>query len=108
MQNIQRITDTGSCNKYWIRYIGKIFNQNYVILYSDGHTNGKLVTKTSFLNNTQLSNSKYNEEKKIITKQENYRDRVRAVLEIDMLHNMLRYSEVLIYLVLVDIFTTPL
>ena len=59
MQKIQYITDTGGCNKYCIKYIFKIDNQNYVIVYSDVHTNGKLITKTSFLNMTKLSAWKY-------------------------------------------------
>ena len=48
MQNIQYITNCGGCNKYVIKYIGKIDEQNYVIVYSDSHTNGKLVTKAFF------------------------------------------------------------
>ena len=48
MQNIQCIADMGDCNKYCIKYIVKIDSQNYVIFYSYGHTNFKLITKTSF------------------------------------------------------------
>ena len=55
MKNILFITDTGGCNKYCIKYIFKIDNQNYVIVYSDVHNNGTLITKTSFLNMTKLS-----------------------------------------------------
>ena len=81
MQNIQCITDMGSWNKYCIKYIGRINNQNYVVMYSGGHTNGKLITKTSFLNNTKLSGSKYNEDKKINAKRENSHARGRSVEE---------------------------
>ena len=35
MQNIQKITNTGGCNKYTIKYCGKIKEQNYVILYAN-------------------------------------------------------------------------
>ena len=68
MKKIQRITNMGGCNKYCIKYIGKIDNQNYVILYSDVHINGKLITKTSFLDNTKISTSKYNKDKKLNAK----------------------------------------
>ena len=108
MKNIQCITDTSGCNKYCIKYIGKIDNQNYVIVYSDGNTNGKLITKAQFLNNTKLSASKYNEDKKLNAKQENSRSRVLSVAEIEMLHNMLLHSEVSTYLASVDISNTHL
>ena len=36
MQNIQLITNTGGCNKYCIKYVGKIDKQNYVVVYADG------------------------------------------------------------------------
>ena len=71
MQDIQCITDKGGCNKYWIKYIGRTNNQNYVIVFSDGHTNGKFITETSFLNNTKLYASKYIEDKKLNTKRGN-------------------------------------
>ena len=45
INNIKFITDTGDCNKYTIKYIGNIYNQNYVILYDDGQKNETLVTK---------------------------------------------------------------
>ena len=48
MQNIQMITDTGGCNKYCIKYVGKIDEQNYVVVYSDGSRNGSLITKRIF------------------------------------------------------------
>ena len=63
MQNIQKITNTGGCNKYTIKYIGKIDEQNYVIVHTDSHKNGQLMTKSTFLHNTKLSSLKYNEVK---------------------------------------------
>ena len=57
------ITDIGGCSKYTIKYIGKIDAQNYVVVYTDSHKNGKLVTKGTFLHNTKLSSSKQNEKK---------------------------------------------
>ena len=37
MQNIQKITNTRDCNKYTIKYAGKINEQNYVVVHSDDH-----------------------------------------------------------------------
>ena len=50
------------CNKYTIKYIGEMDEQNYVTVHTDSHKNGQLMAKSTFLHNTKLS-SKYNEEK---------------------------------------------
>ena len=49
------ITNIGGCSKYTIKYIGKIDVQNCVIMYTDNHKNGKLVTRGNFLHNTKFS-----------------------------------------------------
>ena len=36
MQNIQRLTGTGGCSKYVCKYIGKIDEQNYVVVKYKG------------------------------------------------------------------------
>ena len=108
MQNIQRITHTGGCNKYCIKCVGKIDEQNAVIVYADLHKNGVLTIKATFLHNTKLSASKTNEEKTLNSKRESSHARGRAVAETEMLFSMLRYSEVSTGLVFVDIATTPL
>ena len=51
-QNKQNITNTGDCNKYTIKYIGKIDEQNYVIVHKDSHKNGLFY-------NAKISSSKY-------------------------------------------------
>ena len=56
MQNIQMLTDCGGVNKYVCKYIGKIDEQNYFVVYVDGR--GQLVTKGQFLHNTKISTSK--------------------------------------------------
>lgn len=94
MQNIQLITDSGGCNKYTIKYVGKIDAQNYVIVYSDGHKNGHLILKSTYLHNTKLSASKYNEDKKLNAKREKSHARGRAISLMEQLHSMLLYSEV--------------
>ena len=54
MQNIQIMTNSGGCNKYCIKYIGKIDEHNFVIVYTDGNKNEILITKKSFLHNTKF------------------------------------------------------
>ena len=53
MQNIQTLTDCGGVNKYVCKYVGKIDEQNYVVVYVDGK--GQLVTKGQFLHNTKIT-----------------------------------------------------
>ena len=108
MQNIQLITNTGGCNKYCIKYVGKIDEQNSVVVFSDGHKNGVLITKTSFLHNTKLSASKSNEDKQMKSKRESFHPRGRAIAETEMIHTILLYSEVATDLIFVDVATTPL
>ena len=97
MQNIQKIT---------IKYIGKIDEQNYVIVNSDGHKNGKFITNGTFLHNTKLTASKFNEDKLRQKKRGNSHAYGRALTE--MLHSMLKYSEVWTDLSFICIPTTPL
>ena len=108
MQNIQRITNTGGCNKYCVKYVGKIDEQNSVVVCADGHRNGVLVSKSTFLHNTKLSASKRNEAKAMNSKRESFHARGRAIAETEMLHTMLMYSEVSTDMVFVDISTMPL
>ena len=62
IQNIQKITNTGGCDKYTIKYIGKIDEQNYVIVNSDGHKNCKLTTNSTFFT---IQNEMYQNEMNI-------------------------------------------
>ena len=108
INNIKFITDTGDCNKYTIKYIGNIYNQNYVILYADGQKNETLVTKSNFSHNSKLSASRYNKDKSREKKHENYHASARAISLTEMLQNMSRYSNVETDMVFVDIATALL
>jgi hypothetical protein len=110
MQNIQKIIHSGGCSKYIIKYIGKIDAQNYVIVYTNGQKNGQLVTKGTFLHNTKLSSSKKNEEQALEKKKRGKSSNAigRAISLTEMLHNMLKYSEVATDLNFIDIATTSL
>ena len=104
------ITNIGGCSKYTIKYIGKIDAQNYVIVYTDSHKNGKLATKGTFLHNRELSASKQNEEQVLEKKKSGKTSDAigRAISLTEMLHNMLKYFEVVTDLIFVDIATTSL
>ena len=108
MQNIQIITNSGGCNKYCIKYIGKIDEQNFVIVYADGNKNGVLITKKSFLHNTKLSASKHNEDKARKSQKERGTPNGKALAITEMLHVMLKYSEVSSDLLFAEIETTSL
>ena len=64
MQNVQYLTLCGGVSKYVVKYIGKIDEQNYVIICTDSSKNGKLVSKSFFLHNTKVVGSKINEDKR--------------------------------------------
>ena len=63
MQNIQCLTQSNGVNKYVCKYIGKIDEQNYVVVYVNNERGGILTTKSTFLHNTKITSSKLNEEK---------------------------------------------
>ena len=92
IQNIQRLTGTGGCSKYVCKYIGKIDAQNYVVV--ECNREGKLVTKTHFLHNTKVSSSKINEDKICRSKRELNHPQGRSISQMEMLHSLLKYSEV--------------
>ena len=66
MQNIQILTQCGGVNKYVCKYIGKVDEQNYVIVQANnayGNGSFSLSTKTTFLHNNKVSSSKFQEDK---------------------------------------------
>jgi hypothetical protein len=108
MQNVQFLTHCGGVNKYVVKYIGKIDEQNYVIICTDGSKIGKLVSKAFFLHNTKVSTSKFNEDK--VKDQNRNKNHVqgRAISQNEMVHVMLRYPEVSTDLNFISIPTIPL
>ena len=52
MQNIEMLTNCSDVNKYVCKYIGKIDEKNYDVVFVDGR--GQLVTKNVFLHNTKI------------------------------------------------------
>jgi hypothetical protein len=107
MQNIQVLTQTGGVNKYVCKYIGKIDEQNYVVVKANS-ANGvpTLLTKSTFLHNTKIASSKMQEDKD--RKKDSSYPQGRYISHVEMLHQMLKYPEVITDLHFVTITTTPL
>ena len=61
MQNVQWLTKTNGVNKYVCKYIGKIDENNLVIVRSHPHENGTLISKQTFIHNTKIPISSINE-----------------------------------------------
>ena len=108
MQNIQVVTLAGGCNKYAIKYVGKLDAQNLIIVYADSNKNGRLTTKSTHIHNSKLASSKHHEDKALNNKREKSHAQGRIVSLTEMFHHMLQYSEVSTDLIYVDIATTPL
>ena len=108
MQNVQYLTLCGGVNKYVVKYIGKIDEQNYVIICTDSSKNGKLVSKSFFLHNTKVVGSKINEDKRKEQNREKNHAQGRAISQNEMVHVMLQYAEVYTDLNFVAIPTIPL
>ena len=108
MQNIQLIKGTGGCNKYVCKYVGKIDEQNYVVVKANPTNNGELTTQSNFLHNTKVAGSKINEEANREARRDKLRPTGRKISLMEMLHVLLKYPEVYTDLRFVDVSTYPL
>lgn len=106
MQNAQQLTECGGVNKYVCKYIGKIDENNYVVVNVDGK--GQLVTKAVFLHNTKVVTSKIHEDQAREKSRDNSHMQGRAISQMEMLHVMLKYPEVYSNLNFIQISTMPL
>ena len=106
MQNIQMLTDCGGVNKYVCKYIGKIDEQNYVVIFVDGK--GQLVSKGQFLHNTKISTSKKNEDDARAKERFISHPQGRAISQNEMVHLLLKYPETITNLTFIHISTLPL
>ena len=79
-----------------------------MIVYTDAHKNGKLITKSTHLHNSKLASSKFHEEKALEKKRERSHASGAAICIPAMLHSLLLYSEVSFDQSHANIDTTPL
>ena len=104
MQNVQRLIGTGGCSKYVCKYISKIDEQNYIVIEVDGK--GRLVTKATFLHNTKITSSKIAEDK--AREKDWKKPQGFCISHLEMLHNMLKYPEIVTNLDFIKVSTMPL
>lgn len=106
MQNAQILTHSGGSKKYCCKYVSKVDEQNYTVVKVNNA--GQLVTRTEFLANTKVSSSKYNEDLAMKKRKDDNRIRGRTIGQIEMLHHMLQYPEVITDMSFINISTLPL
>ena len=94
MQNIQWLTTSGGLNKYICKYIGKIDENNYVIIRAHPHDPGRLVCQTIFLHNTKITSSSVNEKKALEKKRGKNHPKGRAINLMEKIQVMLNYPQV--------------
>ena len=108
MQNIQWLTVCGGLNKYICKYIGKIDENNYVIIRAHPHDPGVLISQKVFLHNTKISGSSINEMKALEEKRGKGHPKGRAISLMEMLQVMLNYPQVHTDMVFESVPTLPL
>ena len=65
MQNIQCLTHSNVFIEYICKYIGKIDENNHIIIRAHAHDKGVLISQSTFLHNTKISSSAINEKKNL-------------------------------------------
>ncbi|MGB0404839.1 MAG: hypothetical protein ACPGDB_01450, partial [Fusobacterium sp.] len=108
MQNIQSLTHTNGLNRYVCKYVGKLDEQNQIIVNSHPYDNGKLISNYTFLHNTKITSSKLNEEKVLKKRRDKYHPKGRAISLMEMLQIMLSYPQVKTDMTFEVIATVPL
>ena len=61
MQNIQSLLYSPGANKYICKYIVILDENNCIVVSTNAHKNGELITKSTFLHNTKIATSAFNE-----------------------------------------------
>ena len=101
MQNIQILTQAGGVNKYVCKYIVKMDEQNYVIVRTDSHKNGKLVKRSAYVHKGEDANSNKSE-------RDSHVPQGRIISHMEIIHQLLQYPGVITNLNFVNIQTVPI
>ena len=107
MQNAQILTECGGVNKYVYKFIVKFNEHNFVVVSTDAHKNGSLVTKGTLLHNTKVKISKINEDKIHENRKDSNHAKCGTIIQMEILHVMLKYPEVYTGLNYVAVPTIP-
>ena len=94
MQNVQSLTGTNGVNKYVCKYVGNFYEGNKVVVRSNPHDAGRLVTMTKFLHNTKISSSAINEKRAHEKSRDHKHPSGRAISEMEMIQVMLKHPQV--------------
>ncbi|MGB0405008.1 MAG: hypothetical protein ACPGDB_02325, partial [Fusobacterium sp.] len=108
MQNIQSLTHTNGLNRYVCKYIGKIDEQNQIIIKSNPSDKGNLISNGTFLHNTKITSSELNEKRAFEKKRERFHPKGRSISITEMLQIMLSYPQVRTDMEFTIIGTVPL
>ena len=108
MQNIQSLTHTNGLNRYVCKYVGKIDDQNQIIVRAHPYDNGTLISNYTFLHNTKIVSSAINEDKALNKKRTKHHPKGRSISIMEMLQIMMSYPQVKTDMVFEVIATVPL
>ena len=108
MQNIQCLTQSGGMNKYVCKYIGKIDENNHVIIRAHPHDPGVLISQSTFLHNTKVTGSAINEMKALEKQRGKKHPKGRAISLMEMIQVMLSYPQIHTDMVFENVPTLPL
>ena len=108
MQNIQFLTNSNGVNTYLCKYIGKIDENNHVIVRCNTHDPGNLISRSTFLHNMKSTTSAMNEMKVLSKKHGNKGPMGRAISLMEMTQVMLNYPQIYTDMVFVNVPTIPL
>lgn len=70
MQNIQSLTHSNGCNRYVVKYVGKLDRGSYVIFSCNPNKLGAITAEANFLHNTKISTSAFKMKTKLSIKEE--------------------------------------
>ena len=104
IQNVQVLTVTGGCSRYVCKYIAIIVKQNYVFVSVYGAE--KLVTKATFIHNSNITSSKMGEDKNKYKHRK--KPQGRCISHMEMLHFMSKNKEVVKDIDLIKVPKIPL
>ena len=94
MQNVQSLTHTNGLNRYVCKYVGKIDEQNQVLVRSHPHHEGTLISNATFLKNTKVTSTSINENRVLSKKRDKFHPKGRLISLMEQIQTMLGFHQV--------------
>ena len=107
MMNIQRVGGYG-VNRYVTKYITKIDENSHTVCSVNPRDESQVFAKTSFLHNTKISSSSYNEQKRINDQRDKTHPQGRTLARTEIVQLLSREPQVHTNLEFIKVDTTPL